>query len=326
MKGFKVEYIVLDLEWNQSPNGKQGEHPRMPFEIIEIGAVKLDEKMNKVDEFGALIKPKLYKKLHKQIRNMLSYDEKVLDEKGRSFPVVCKEFIEWCGDDYAFCTWGPSDLYFLQENMAFYNMKKLPFPLKFYNVQQIYADEFIEDKVVCKLEKAVVDMNIPEDIPYHAAINDARYTARVMAVKKFPKLGDRFSIDTYRHPVKKDEEILSYHDGYLEQISGEYGSKQEAMEDKDITTILCCKCGRKCTKKIRWFQSGPNTELAVGKCWKHGYMQGRIKFKSTGGSDDNVYVIKKVTKTNKAGLMEVGLKQEMIREKRREKRQSSDDK
>ena len=40
-----MEYIVLDLEWNQSPRGKAGERRGMPFEIIEIGAVKLDESM-----------------------------------------------------------------------------------------------------------------------------------------------------------------------------------------------------------------------------------------------------------------------------------------
>jgi hypothetical protein len=62
----------------------------------------------------------------------------------------------------------------------------------------------------------------------------------------------------------------------------------------------------------------------VGKCWKHGYMQGRIRFKSAGGSDDNIYVIKKVTKISKNGLVEVRIKQEMLREKRREKRNSKE--
>ena len=36
-------YIVLDLEWNQSPDGKEGTIDHFPFEIIEIGAVRLDE-------------------------------------------------------------------------------------------------------------------------------------------------------------------------------------------------------------------------------------------------------------------------------------------
>ena len=34
-------YIVFDLEWNQSPQGKEGSIENFPFEIIEIGAVKV---------------------------------------------------------------------------------------------------------------------------------------------------------------------------------------------------------------------------------------------------------------------------------------------
>ena len=71
-----MNYIVFDLEWNQSPIGQAGEHPRMPFEIIEIGAVKLDENYSIVDEFSRLVKPRIYTKLHKIIKQMLSYDEK----------------------------------------------------------------------------------------------------------------------------------------------------------------------------------------------------------------------------------------------------------
>ena len=35
-----MNYIVFDLEWNQSPNGKEDSVEHLPFEIIEIGAVK----------------------------------------------------------------------------------------------------------------------------------------------------------------------------------------------------------------------------------------------------------------------------------------------
>ena len=33
-----MEYIVLDLEWNQSNTGKEDAVEKLPFEIIEIGA------------------------------------------------------------------------------------------------------------------------------------------------------------------------------------------------------------------------------------------------------------------------------------------------
>ena len=73
-----MNYIVMDLEWNQSFNGHMGEHPRMPFEIIEIGAVKVDKSLNIVDEYSSLIKPKIYKKLHSKIRTILNGVAKII--------------------------------------------------------------------------------------------------------------------------------------------------------------------------------------------------------------------------------------------------------
>ena len=62
-----MNYIVFDLEWNQSPNGKEDSVDHLPFEIIEIGAVKLDEGFCQVGEFHKLIRPQVYKKLHLKI-------------------------------------------------------------------------------------------------------------------------------------------------------------------------------------------------------------------------------------------------------------------
>ena len=36
-----MDYVIFDLEWNQCPYGKGKENPKLPFEIIEIGAVKM---------------------------------------------------------------------------------------------------------------------------------------------------------------------------------------------------------------------------------------------------------------------------------------------
>lgn len=50
-------YIVFDLEWNQSANGKERSVPHFPFEIIEIGAVKLNENFQMTGEFHRLVRP-----------------------------------------------------------------------------------------------------------------------------------------------------------------------------------------------------------------------------------------------------------------------------
>ena len=56
-----MNYIVFDLEWNQCPYGKDKENQRLPFEIIEIGAVKLNEKKEMTGEFHRLVRPMVYK-------------------------------------------------------------------------------------------------------------------------------------------------------------------------------------------------------------------------------------------------------------------------
>ena len=59
-----MNYIVFDLEWNQCPYGKERENDKLPFEIIEIGAVKLNKQFEIMDNFQCLVQPMVYKKLH----------------------------------------------------------------------------------------------------------------------------------------------------------------------------------------------------------------------------------------------------------------------
>ena len=55
----------MDLEWNNSFNKAT---QKFMNEIIEIGAVKLDENLNQVDTFSELIKPVISKKLRSNVR------------------------------------------------------------------------------------------------------------------------------------------------------------------------------------------------------------------------------------------------------------------
>ena len=314
-----MNYIVFDLEWNQSPIGQAGEHPRMPFEIIEIGAVKLDENYSVVDEFSRLVKPKIYTKLHKIIKQMLSYDEKDLKHDGVPFKQACAEFLKWCGEDSVFCTWGPSDLYYLQNNMDFYYMPKLPFPLKFYNIQQIFADKYDPDGNIWKLERAVEMLGLNEEEPFHAAVNDARYTAKVLEAADLGDILDKYSFDIYRHPKKREERVEAFHDGRLDEISEEFPSKRAAMEDKELSMIRCVRCGRKTGKKLKWFPATTSTDVAVGKCLYHGYMAGTIKCKSVGDSTDNVFILKKTVPITRKGFEEIKIKERLVYEKKKEK-------
>ena len=45
-----MNYIVMDLEWNLCAEGRENSLSDMPFEIIEIGAVKVNEQFDILDE------------------------------------------------------------------------------------------------------------------------------------------------------------------------------------------------------------------------------------------------------------------------------------
>ena len=67
-----MNYIVLDLEWNQSADGKAYTNSRIPFEIIQIGAVKLDENFSEISQFDRYIRPAVYTKLHDKVQEILN--------------------------------------------------------------------------------------------------------------------------------------------------------------------------------------------------------------------------------------------------------------
>lgn len=312
-----MNYIVMDLEWNQSTSAL-GENPRLPFEIIEIGATKLDQKFNIIDQFGAMIKPRVYRRLQPKIKEILGYDESSL-KTGRPFDVVYREFKKWCGEDFMFCTWGPLDLTYLQQNMDFYYMKQLSYPLKFYNLQEIYAIQNYEDRrQTPSLEKAVDEFEIEIDAPFHCAKNDAYYTARIFQKMNHRKLTDLYSIDYYHYPTCEEEEITSQHQNYCEYISRPFESRKEALEDKNINLLRCNKCNKKLSKKIKWFSNNSNTQICVGRCWNHGLVCGKIRFKTA--KDGEVFVIKTTETIDKKEYLRIQSRQNDLRMKRREKR------
>ena len=140
-------YIVFDLEWNQSAAGKETSLDHLPFEIFEIGAVKLNEKMEQVSQFHRLVRPCVYRQLHYIISEVTHVSMDELDRDGRPFKEVMEEFMEWCGEAPVFCTWGSMDLTELQRNMVYHGME-IPFasPLLFYDVQKLYSLTFLTER------------------------------------------------------------------------------------------------------------------------------------------------------------------------------------
>ena len=79
-----MNYVVIDLEWNQSNTGEEPEIKEIPFEIIDIGAIKLNNEKKMIDEFNQLVKPTVYQHMHKITSKLIHLHMKDL-QKGRPF-------------------------------------------------------------------------------------------------------------------------------------------------------------------------------------------------------------------------------------------------
>ena len=287
-----MNYIIFDLEWNQSnPNDLESTVKELPFEIIDIGAIKLNSDRYMLEEFNQLVKPQVYAKLHYITSKIIHLHMRDL-MKGNPFPQVMSEFLEWCGDNYIFCTWGPMDLIELQRNMRYYFMTPLnDGPFRYLDVQKLFSIAYEDRKNRRTLESAIDFLKLPKDIPFHRAFSDAYYTAKILSVLPEGVL-DNYSYDTFILPQKRSDEIHVDFDTYHKYISVEFADRGEVLKDREVMSTRCYICGgeKNLKRKIKWFTSNSRHYYSVSYCPTHGYMKSKIRIKKT--LDLGVYVIK----------------------------------
>lgn len=285
-----MNYVVIDLEWNQPYDWKNSGNKDLCFEIIEIGAVLLNEKREQVKEFSRIIKPQVYKRMNSITRGLVNISQSEL-ENGELFSDVMEEFLKWCGSDYIFCTWGSGDLVELQRNMKYYGMENLsdkPFP--YLDVQKLYGLDFEGKKSARALDYAVSELGIEQDVPFHRALSDAYYTGKILAAIRKEELLTRYSYDTYHIPKNRASEIHLTFPEYEKYISRGFSTKAAAMQDREVLSSRCIVCGKKLRKCVRNFTPGGKYYLNVAHCDEHGYMKSKIRLKKTDGG--TVYVVK----------------------------------
>lgn len=128
-----MSYVILDLEWNGSFSKSAN---RFVNEIIEFGAVKIDDELNITGEFSRLVKPKIGKRISGKVRQLTKITTRELREQGDDFLTVASEFAGFLGDA-AVMTWGTSDIHALIDNYSFYSGNfHIPFLKSYCNLQE----------------------------------------------------------------------------------------------------------------------------------------------------------------------------------------------
>jgi len=200
---------------------------------------------------------------------------------------------------------------------------ELPFhlPLYYYDIQKLYSLKCGYGKTKVSLDTAVEEMGIMEERPFHRALDDAYYTGKVMAHMDFLELEPYISLDYYRVPQSKEEEIYLVFPDYSKYVSRTFESKEEALEDKAVTDMICYQCRRMLRKKVRWFSVNQKVYFCLAVCPEHGFLRGKIRMKKT--DDDRVYAVKTIKIVREEGAQQVIEKKEEVRKKRNMKNRLS---
>lgn len=177
-----MNYIVFDLEFNQAWDFEEDQSPKnskCPFEIVQISALQLDEKLEVISTFDRLVKPELYTSIHPFVEQMTGITiEKLASSK--TFKEVYKEFTQFISNESILCMWGVVDMKELLRNIKYHNLDISVIPREYINIQT-YASRFIRcpKGTNVGLRNAVELLNIPIDSKFHDAFSDACYTTEV---------------------------------------------------------------------------------------------------------------------------------------------------
>ncbi len=325
-----MNYIVFDLEWNQ---GNDDGQQKLAFEIVEIGAVKLNEQMEQIGRFHELIRPQVHHEMHRVTGELIQLDMETLQE-GETFPEVMERFLAWCGDvqgdnraenascqpeSFMFASWGTQDLTELQRNMRYYGMEPLSEgPIPYLDVQKLFSIAYEDRKTRRALEYAVDYLQIVKDVPFHRAFGDAYYTGKVLAACRDPKVLRNVSYDVFHPPVRREEEIKVQFDTYCKYISRQFEDRDEALRDREVVSSKCYICHCNLKKKIKWFSGNGKQYYCLAYCEKHGYLKGKIRVRKT--DEDKVYIVKTTKFITEEQAREIEQRREHVSQMRKRHR------
>ena len=263
-----MHYITLDLEWNQAYAQKalavqRRLSCRLRGEVIQIGAVKLDSRMNICGSYQIIVKPQYFKKLHRHVSELTGITQEQMDE-GTPLPEAAERFKRWCGKDFVFLTWGPDDIPMLKEN---FNVHDIPSGWldKVYDLQVIFNRQTEDSAKQRSLEYAMEHFGLEQHLPAHDALNDAYFTALVAKALDTPEGVRTYS--SVRGEFLEDSVI-----GDADAGDDGYVTISEMLDDDIVKKPVCpiCKAALRCENKL--LHSKGQRYTIHYNCKKHGDM------------------------------------------------------
>lgn len=263
-----MQFIIMDLEWNNAfcPETRKGMN-----EIIEFGAVRLDEQLRETGSFSQLVRSVLGKKLHARVSALTHITNEDL-KSGVPFAQSIRAFSDWVGEEPAvFLSWSNTDLYVLMENLLYFTKEtKLPFLKQYADLQRFCQMQMkSEGHNQVSLLHAAQQMGIPVDeASLHRALDDCRLSAQCLR-----KTYDEARLKPFI--VDCDERfygVLSFHPYYITDFS-------DPALDKTKFHCSCDRCNRHMKRISKWEMKGGSFRAVFqcGRCSRKSRLVVRAK-------------------------------------------------
>lgn len=171
-----MQFIIFDLEATCWENDRTRTN-----EIIEIGAVKLNDRLEFIDAFSKFIKPSLNPILSEFCTNLTSISQNDVDSAS-SFNKVMSDFENWAlsqDTNVLFCSWGFYDKKQIIRECRIKNYSGRI--IKLLDKHISLKHRFAELKRIepCGMGKALSILGLPLEGTHHRGIDDAKNIAKI---------------------------------------------------------------------------------------------------------------------------------------------------
>lgn len=181
-----MNYIIVDFEMNPVAGEYKAERQICRSEIIEIGAVIMDESFMVLGEFKTLVKPQYNDSIYKKYETLTGISTQMV-HGAPTFATAYEMFVKWCesfGGEYEVYAWSKNDYNQLIAEMElkhYVSEYKKGVLANWFDFQKEYTEKLGFERIM-SLEKALHYAGIEFEGHMHDALCDAKNTAELFAI------------------------------------------------------------------------------------------------------------------------------------------------
>lgn len=177
-----MKHVVVDLEMNPVSREFREVRRKLNEEVIEIGAVRLDENFQQEAEFQCYVKPE-YGPIKKHITSLTGITQAMVADK-KTYAACFQDFVGWVGkEETKIYSWSMSDIKQLRSECRY----KLPdFDIEWLNARWVDLQQEFDDRLglhnSLALKHALGAMDHKFEGTQHTALADAINTSAILTL------------------------------------------------------------------------------------------------------------------------------------------------